>query len=101
MIEEQAKGNTAQEKVEKFTVKHKCGLHLRPAGLFVKIAQKYQADITVEKDGEIVDGKSIIALTTLNVLQNTTLTVRARGSDASQALDELADLITNNFEECT
>ena len=67
MIEEQAKGKTAQEKVEKFTVRHKCGLHLRPAGLFVKIAQKYQADITVEKDGEVVDGKSIIALTTLIV----------------------------------
>ena len=54
MLEDQAKGKTGQKKTEKFTITHKCGLHLRPAGLFVKIAKKYQSHITVEKDGAVV-----------------------------------------------
>ncbi|MBW2222206.1 MAG: HPr family phosphocarrier protein, partial [Deltaproteobacteria bacterium] len=62
-------------------------------------ANKYNSDITVEKDGVQVDGKSIIAITTLNATKNSTITIKACGQDADQALEELERLIAGNFEE--
>lgn len=88
-----------QEKARSFVIRNKLGLHLRPAGLLVKTANKYQSDIVVEKDGVRVDGKSILAVTTLNTTRNSTITITARGPDADQALDELGRLINSNFEE--
>lgn len=88
-----------QGKTKVFIIRNKLGLHLRPAGLLVKTANKYKSDITVEKDGIQVDGKSIIAVTTLNATKNSTITIKACGQDADQALEELERLITGNFEE--
>ena len=88
-----------QGKTKEFIIRNKLGLHLRPAGLLVKIANKYKSDITVEKDGVQVDGKSIIAITTLNATKNSTITIKACGQDADQALEELERLIAGNFEE--
>jgi len=88
-----------QEKTKEFIIRNDLGLHLRPAGLLVKTANKYKSDITVEKDGVQVDGKSIIAITTLNATKNSTITIKACGQDADQALEELERLITGNFEE--
>lgn len=88
-----------QEKTKEFVIRNKLGLHLRPAGLLVKTANKYNSDITVEKDGVQVDGKSIIAITTLNATKNSTITIKACGQDADQALEELEKLIAGNFEE--
>lgn len=88
-----------QEKTKEFIIRNELGLHLRPAGLLVKTANKYKSDITVEKDGVQVDGKSIIAITTLNATKNSTITIKACGQDADQALEELERLITGNFEE--
>ena len=87
------------EKTKDFIIKNELGLHLRPAGLLVKTANKYEADITVEKDGVQVDGKSIIGITTLNVTKNSKITIKACGNDADQALEELERLITDNFKE--
>jgi len=88
-----------QEKTKEFIIRNELGLHLRPAGLLVKTANKYKSDITVEKDGVQVDGKSIIAITTLNATKNSTITIKACGQDADQALEELERLIAGNFEE--
>ena len=99
MIEKQRKSGKTLEKTKTFTIKNELGLHLRPAGLFVKIANKYSADITVEKGGAGVDGKSIISITTLNVVKNSTIRVRARGKDADNALKALGKLIAGNFKE--
>ena len=88
-----------QGKTKEFIIRNKLGLHLRPAGLLVKTANKYKSDITVEKDGVQVDGKSIIAITTLNATKNSTITIKACGQDADQALEELERLIAGNFEE--
>lgn len=88
-----------QGKTKEFIIRNKLGLHLRPAGLLVKTANKYKSDITVEKDGLQVDGKSIIAITTLNATKNSTITIKACGQDADQALEELGRLIAGNFEE--
>lgn len=92
MVEEQGK-------TKECIIRNKLGLHLRPAGLLVKTANKYKSDITVEKDGVQVDGKSIIAITTLNATTNSTITIKACGQDADQALEELERLIAGNFEE--
>ena len=71
-----------------YTILNKLGIHARPAAQFVKTANRFQSDIFVEKDGEEVDGKSIMGLMML-----------ADGADADAALEALGDLITRKFEE--
>ena len=75
------------------------GLHARPAALFVKTASKYEAEITVEKDGNTVSGKSIMGLMTLQGNVGSVLKVRAEGPDAEQALEALEALVANKFYE--
>jgi phosphocarrier protein len=75
------------------------GLHARPADLFVKLASRYQATIEVIKDGERVDGKSILAILTLAAVQGTQLRLEATGPDAEVALQALTELIVRNFDE--
>lgn len=99
MIEGQGNSRKTLEKIRKCIIKNELGLHLRPAGLFVKTANKYSADITLEKDGSEADGKSIIAITTLNIVKNSIVKIKARGKDADQALEELEQLIASNFKE--
>jgi phosphocarrier protein HPr len=75
------------------------GLHARPADLFVKLASRYQSTIVVIKDGERVDGKSILAILTLAAVQGTHLTIEANGPDADDALTALAELFLRDFDE--
>ena len=67
--------------------------------MFVKAATKFASEITVEKEGESVNGKSIMGLMMLAAAHGTTLTVTAEGSDAGEALNDLEQLINRNFEE--
>ena len=99
MVEEQKKSGKTLERIKVFTIENELGLHLRPAGLFAKTANKFSADITVEKGGAEADGKSIISITTLNVVKNSTIRVKARGKDADKALKALERLIASNFNE--
>ncbi len=82
-----------------FTVSNKLGMHARPAAMFVKTANRFQCDIFVEKDGEKVNGKSIMGLMMLAAGPGSTLTVHAEGQDASQALAELEVLLQRRFDE--
>jgi phosphocarrier protein len=75
------------------------GLHARPADLFVKLASQYQSTIEVIKDGERVDGKSILAILTLAAVQGTQLRIEATGPDAEAALEALAELVLRQFED--
>jgi phosphocarrier protein HPr len=75
------------------------GLHARPADLFVKLASRYQSTIVVIKDGERVDGKSILAILTLAAVQGTQLRIEANGPDAEDALTALAELVLRDFDE--
>ena len=99
MVEGQGKSIKTLRKIKEFTIKNELGLHLRPAGLFVKTAKNYHATITVEKDGIQADGKSIIGITTLHVVKNSKITVEVCGKDADQAIKALERLIASNFEE--
>ena len=82
-----------------FKVSNKLGIHARPAAMFVKTANRFSCDIFVEKDGEKVNGKSIMGLMMLAAGPGSKLTVHASGHDASQALIELEHLINRKFDE--
>jgi len=85
--------------IRELKIMNRFGVHARPAALFVKTASRYQCDITVEKDGLKVSGKSIIGLMTIEGYQGATLRITATGPDAQAALDALAELITQKFYE--
>lgn len=74
------------------------GLHVRPAGLFAKVASRYNADVYVEKEGTVVSGKSIMALMTLEATHGTHLIISAKGDQSEEALDELEKLVNRNFD---
>src|SRR5918911_4295642 len=84
---------------KEFLVLNKLGIHARPAALFVKTANRFSCDIFVEKDGEKVNGKSIMGLMMLAAGPGSKLTVHAQGHDASQALAELEALFKRKFDE--
>ena len=89
----------ADEKiVREMVLKNKYGLHVRPAGLFAKVASRYNADVEVEKDGNVVSGKSIMALMTLEAVCGTKLVVSASGPQAKEVLDELEGLVARKFD---
>ena len=75
------------------------GLHARPAAMFVKISSRYRAEVWVEKDGERVNGKSIMGLMMLAAGKGSKLTVLAEGSDAEKAVSEIKSLVETRFGE--
>jgi len=88
------------EKVEKdVPVVNRLGLHARPAAMFVRIASRYRAEIWVAKEGEEVNGKSIMGLMMLAAGQGSKLRIRCEGPDAGKALAELEQLINARFHE--
>jgi phosphocarrier protein HPr len=81
------------------TILNKLGLHARPAAMFVRAANKHRAEIWVEKDGEQVNGKSIMGLMMLAAGQGTKLILSAEGVDAEKAIQELELLVEKRFDE--
>lgn len=78
---------------------NKNGLHARPAAEIVKTASRFHSDITVVRDDLEVNGKSIMGVMMLAAEYGSTLTIRADGPDADQALDAIAALIAAKFGE--
>jgi len=83
----------------KVVINNPQGLHARPADLFTRTANRYEARIAVVKDNHRVDGKSILDLLTLAAEVGTELTIEAAGRDADAALEALAELVVANFED--
>lgn len=79
-------------------VKNKQGLHARPAAIFVQIANKFDARITVRRDDEEVNGKSIMGILMLGAEKGSVIIIEADGSDADQALQELEKIISSEEE---
>jgi phosphocarrier protein HPr len=75
------------------------GVHARPADMFVKLALQFKSTIEVIKDGNRVDGKSILDMLTLAAVAGSELQFEATGPDAQQALDALTDLVRQDFGE--
>lgn len=78
---------------------NKLGLHARAAAKLVNVATKYLSQIEVEKDGQRVNGKSIMGVMMLAASQGSTISLLAEGDDATESLDELEQLINNYFDE--
>jgi len=91
----QTEENTSEGIVCETTVeiKNADGLHMRPAMWFVDAASQFDCDITVSNAENSVDGKSIMQMSMLAATCGTTLTIRAKGADAQQAIDTLRELV--------
>jgi len=88
------------EKIEKeVTIVNRLGMHARPAAMFVRIASRYRAEIWVEKEGEQINGKSIMGLMMLAAGQGSKLMIRCEGPDADKAMEEIEELIATRFNE--
>lgn len=74
---------------EEVIVSNSHGLHARPAALFVQIANKFDSAVNIEKDGEAVDGKSIITILSLGINAGSKVKLTVEGNDAKEAFAEL------------
>ncbi len=80
-------------------LKNRVGLHARPAALFVRTSKKFEAEITVEKEGNKADGKKILGVLGLGAEKGDSVTVYLDGPDAKEAKDILLSMIENKFGE--
>ena len=83
---------------KKLIVKNKKGLHARPAALFVQVANKFDSRITVKRDQEEVNGKSIMGILILGAEKGSTILIEADGHDAQLAVLELEKIVTSEEE---
>jgi phosphocarrier protein HPr len=84
---------------KELTIANKSGIHARPAAMFVKIANRFGCDIFVEKDGERINGKSIMGLMMLAAGPGSKVTLHVKGADAPAAIAELEELVKRKFDE--
>ncbi len=83
----------------KITIKNKLGIHARAAVKFVNIANRFSSSVRIEKDGNVIDGKSILGILTLAAVQGSVITLKVMGRDEDRALKALVELIDNKFHE--
>lgn len=81
---------------KRLKVMNKQGLHARPAALFVQLANRFDAKITVTKDGQEVNGKSIMGILMLAAERGSEILITAEGDDAKEAMDKLEGLISKD-----
>jgi phosphocarrier protein HPr len=84
---------------KKVTIINKLGLHARAAAKFVNLSNRFSSMVKIEKDGNQVDGKSILGILTLAAVQGTKITLIVSGKDEKEALEALIALIKNRFTE--
>jgi phosphocarrier protein HPr len=80
-------------------VENRLGLHARPIAKITALAQGFDADITLEKDGEVVDARELLAILSLDCPQGTRLVLRATGPQAREAAMAIASLFARKFGE--
>lgn len=81
------------------TIRNRAGIHARPAALIVQTANKFHSQVFFEKDSNRINGKSIMGIITLGATYNSTLTLIAEGEDENEAMEAIAALFENKFEE--
>lgn len=80
-------------------IRNRAGIHARPAALIVQTASQYQSNIYFQKDNEKINAKSIMGIITLGAGYKSKLTIMAEGDDESDAVESIAELFENRFEE--
>lgn len=92
--------STPEQKCSKdLVILNRLGMHARPSARFVKVSSQFKSDIWVEKDGEQVNGKSIMGLMMLAAGQGSKLRITAEGPDAETALQDIESLVQSRFDE--
>jgi phosphocarrier protein len=91
--------DASQTITKELTILNRLGMHARPSAMFVKVCNRFKCEIWVEKDGEQVNGKSIMGLMMLAAGQGSKLRVSCEGSDAAAAMTEIEELIKRRFDE--
>lgn len=84
---------------QSFVILNELGLHARAATRFVQTASRFSANVEVEKDGQKVNGKSIMGVLMLVAAKGTMITVRSEGADAQEAMAAIGQLIRSKFGE--
>lgn len=85
-------------KDSKVLLKNEDGLHARAAALFVRVANRYSSEISLQAHGETVNGKSIIGIMSLGAFSGEEVTILTEGPDEVEALEALVNLVENNFQ---
>ena len=80
-------------------IKNKLGLHARAAVKFVNLANRFVSTVKIEKDGNEIDGKSILGILTLAATQGSRILLRVFGEDEREAMKALISLIKDKFQE--
>lgn len=87
------------KRIKSFTLKNKLGLHARAAAKIVDVLGRHKSAVLLAKDGEKIDGRSILEILTLACPMGSRITVEAEGLDAEEVIRELEDLIEDKFGE--
>lgn len=77
---------------------NKLGLHARPSARIVQVASKFKSDVTLEKDGTPVNGKSIMGVMMLAAGMGSEVTITVQGVDEEEALKKLSEVLTSTFD---
>ncbi len=100
MLNGEVTRNDGESAVERTVrVSNRLGLHARPAAEFVKLSSRFESRISIDKDGLVVNGKSIMGVMMLAAEYGSLLRIQAVGPDAAEAVSALSDLVANGFGE--
>jgi phosphocarrier protein len=99
VTQERSGGPSDGAVVREVRIVNRLGLHARASAQFVRTAERFQAEVSVEVCGQRVNGKSIMGLLMLAASQGTVLTLRAAGTDGTAAVAALAELVARRFGE--
>ena len=99
LLNRRSSANAGQKIEKEIVIINRLGLHARPAAMFVRIASRFRSEVWVEKEGEQINGKSIMGLMMLAAGQGSKLTIRCEGPDADKVMEELEALIQQKFNE--
>ena len=94
-----SKERSELQAVKELVIQNELGLHARPAAMLVKVANSFNSEIFLEKDGEQVNGKSIMGVMMLAASKGAKVKLIAKGQDAHSAVNALEELFVNKFGE--
>jgi phosphocarrier protein len=86
-------------KSKKVKIINRAGIHARPAALLVQTANEYDSQIFLEKNSEKINGKSIMGIITLGATYDSEINIIAEGNDEEEAVQAIATLFENKFQE--
>ena len=86
-------------KKEKIILQNETGLHARPAGELVKLASTFNCDVNITANGRTVNAKSILAIMSLGIKENTEIEIECNGEDEDTAMNEIVNAFNNKFGE--